>query len=131
MCECSSIIPAVRYLPVASTTLAPPADKFVPMREIFPFLIRTSVFSSIPASSPVHTVAFLNRMSSCLGLLAKPKATLGKATGITSGVSVDFSSFLSDFSPSATAFSVLVAVKEVSAPVVEIALPVHVFPSLG
>ena len=44
ICECSSIIPDVKCLPVPSITVALPALKLVPIFAIFPFLIKTSVF---------------------------------------------------------------------------------------
>ena len=49
ICECSSIIPAVKCLPVPSIILALDALRFLPILEILPFLINTSVFSKTPS----------------------------------------------------------------------------------
>ncbi len=60
ICECSSIIPLVRCLPLASITVAFGSERFFPIAAIFPSLINTSVFSKIPYFSLVQIVAFLN-----------------------------------------------------------------------
>ena len=49
MCECSSMIPAVKCFPVPSTTFAPVDGKFLPIFTIFPFWINTSVSFRIPS----------------------------------------------------------------------------------
>ena len=67
MWECSSTIPGVNCLPVASITLAVPAGKFFPTAFIFPFSISTSVLGKIPSFSLVQTVAFLNNTVSAFG----------------------------------------------------------------
>ena len=72
ICECSSIIPEVKCLPVASITIAFLSVNEVPILAIFPFLIKTSVCFKTPSFSFVQTVAFLNKTVSCFGKLEKP-----------------------------------------------------------
>ena len=80
ICECSSIIPAVKCFPVASITF-PFWGKFFPILMIFPFSIKTSVSFKTPSFSPVQTVAFLNNIVSCFGFVLFPKAIFGKVIG--------------------------------------------------
>ena len=74
ICECSSMIPAERCLPVASTILADASCSDLPTCAIFPSFTSTSVFSNFPSASLVHTVAFLNKMVSCFGASVQPNA---------------------------------------------------------
>ena len=75
ICECSSIIPAVKCLPLASTIFEPADFRLVPILMIFPFFIKTSVF--LRTASPVQTVAFLNKVFSCFGFVVFPYPILG------------------------------------------------------
>ena len=59
ICECSSIIPGVRCLPLASITKAPDAFKFSPIALIFPSFTIRSVSCKMPSCSFVQMVAFL------------------------------------------------------------------------
>jgi len=77
ICACSSIIPAVTYLLVASIILAFLALMFLPILAIVPFFNKISVFTKTSSFSPVQIVAFLIKMVSCFGLLRLPKPTLG------------------------------------------------------
>ncbi|MNL54081.1 hypothetical protein D3C87_1773810 [compost metagenome] len=77
ICECSSIIPLVMCFPLASITVAPASERFLPTAAIFPFLIKTSVSVRIPSFSFVQTVAFLNNKVWAVCFLVSPKATFG------------------------------------------------------
>ena len=77
ICECSSIIPGVKCLPLASITFAPDAFKFFPIASIFPSLTIRSVSYKIPSCSFVQMVAFLINKISDSGSLSKPNALLG------------------------------------------------------
>ena len=72
ICECSSIIPALKCLPVPSTTVAVASLKFFPIFAILPALSNTSVFCKTPSFSLVQTVAFLINIVSCLGNTSLP-----------------------------------------------------------
>ena len=72
MCECSSMIPDVRNLPLPSTTVAVGDDNDLPILTIFPALNQTSVSVKIPSCSFVQTVAFLIITSCCCGISIKP-----------------------------------------------------------
>lgn len=86
MCECSSMIPAVRCLPAPSMTRALGAEMFLAMRVILPFSTNTSVPCKTPASSLVQTVVFLTRSVSVLGFSGFPKPTKGNKGFPTLGV---------------------------------------------
>uniref|UniRef100_A0AB33KS58 Uncharacterized protein n=1 Tax=Tenacibaculum sp. Pbs-1 TaxID=3238748 RepID=A0AB33KS58_9FLAO len=77
ICECSSIIPAVTYLPVPSITFAPIEDKLVPILAILPSLINTSVLFSTSLFSEVQTVAFLIKIVSFCGAVGFPNPMFG------------------------------------------------------
>ena len=81
MCECSSIMPGVRCLPVPSITMAlgSALSKMFPMCFIFPSLMSTSVIN-VPCVSKVQTVAPLIKIVPALGIESKPYAMLGKVT---------------------------------------------------
>ena len=72
ICECSSIMPAVKCLPVPSITFADASFKSFPTATIFPFFTSTSVAVSLPSFSFVQTVAFFIKIFSCLGISLKP-----------------------------------------------------------
>ena len=58
MCECASINPGVRCIPLASTSVAPAGSASpLPTAAMRPPLSSTSVFASRPAGPCVHTVA--------------------------------------------------------------------------
>ena len=77
ICECSSMIPAVKCLPVPSIIFAEASDKFFPIAAIFPFFTSTSVASNLPSFSLVHTVAFFIKIFSALGISSLPKPKKG------------------------------------------------------
>src|SRR5574343_1150989 len=95
MCECSSIIPLVKCLPLASITRHSAQAKFLPTAVIFPSFITTSVWVEMPCCSLVQTVAFLNNIFSVLGTVTCPKSVNGnqiKESGkrVIVGSSFDF-----------------------------------------
>ena len=58
VCECASMMPGVRCLPVASMMFAPAGTVSpLPMAAIFPSRINTSLLVSLPAAALVQTVA--------------------------------------------------------------------------
>ena len=79
ICECSSIMPGVRYLPVPSIIRAPAAEDFYQRQQFYHCSNNTSVFCNMPSFSLVQTVAFLISMVSCLGavLSVQPKGKKG------------------------------------------------------
>ena len=85
MCECSSIIPAVKclFVPSISNELLL-FSKFFPIDAIRPLLIATSVFLRMPSFSFVQTVVFRMIKFCCFGTSLFPYALFGNVTGTKS-----------------------------------------------
>ena len=77
ICECSSITPLVRCLPVPSITRAPGASPIVPTALIFPLTTQTLAFCRIPSASLVQTVRLVNKTFSKVGSVLKPNPLFG------------------------------------------------------
>ena len=77
ICECSSITPLVRCLPVPSITRDPGALSIVPTALILPFTTHTLAFCMIPSASLVQTVTFVNTIFSEVGSVLKPNPLFG------------------------------------------------------
>src|SRR5690606_28143619 len=84
MCECGSMIPGIRYWPVASIVVAPAGARSpVPIAAIFPPCSRTSVSVSVPLVT-VSTVAWVISVGGAGAWAATPLATTSEATSVAS-----------------------------------------------
>ena len=113
ICECSSMIPLVKCMPLASIMRAP-AGALMDCRLtliILPSCTKTSAPTRIPSFSLVQTVAFLKRSVSALSLLWLPKAIFGYHTS-----SLCKLSGLSAISACGSAFFCWIADQRIQAP---------------
>ena len=89
MCECSSMMPQVRCLPVASSSITAglrrsekraPTSSFGPTPRIRPWAMHTSASLSTPSGPFVQTVAWRNTTISVSGDIVAPYAPMGNQT---------------------------------------------------
>ena len=59
MCECSSIIPGVRCLPVPSITRAPVAERFFPTCDIFKYKIQYRLVNGVRVVKPLDFMPYI------------------------------------------------------------------------